>query len=57
MDWSRFRHISLADLRGLLSRRIVILTVMGVIIYQLTGIFYEVLTLELIRMKPAPVAA
>jgi len=54
VDWSRFFHWSLFDFRGLVSRRTVILTLMAVILYQATGIFYKALTLQLIRMRPPP---
>lgn len=54
MDWSRFFHWSLSDFRGLVSRRTVILAVMAVILYQVTGIFYKALTLQLIRMRLSP---
>ena len=57
MDWSRFTHLSLSDFSGLISRRTVILVLMAVILYQATGIFYEVLTIQLVRMQPAPAAA
>jgi general secretion pathway protein C len=56
MDWSRFFHLSLADFRGLVSRRTVILALMAVMLFQGTGIFYKVLTLQLIRIRPAPAA-
>jgi len=56
MDLSRFFHLSLADFQGFISRRTVILAVMAVILYQGTGIFYKAVTLQLIRMRPAPVA-
>jgi len=56
MDWARFFHWSLSDFRGLVSRRTVILTLMAVILYQVTGIFYKALTLQLIRMRPPPAA-
>ena len=56
MDWSRFSHLSFSDLSGLVSRRTVILVLMAVILYQATGIFYKVLTLQLVRMRPAPAA-
>ncbi len=56
MDWSRYFHLSLSDFQGLISRRTVILTVMAIIIYQGVGIFYQTLTLQLIRMRPAPAA-
>jgi len=35
----------------------VILVLMAVILYQATGIFYKVLTLQLVRMQPEPAAA
>ena len=57
MDWSRFSHLSFADFRGLVSRRTVILVVMAVVLFQATGIFYKVLTLQLSRMRPAPATA
>jgi type II secretion system protein C len=57
MDWSRFSHLSLSDFSALISRRTVILVLMTVILYQATGIFYKVLTLQLARMRPAPAAA
>jgi general secretion pathway protein C len=56
LDWFRNFHFSLSDLRGLLSRRTVILVLMAVFLYQGVGIFYKVLTLQIIRMKPAPAA-
>ena len=56
MDWSRFFHFSLSDFRGLVSRRTVILVVMATILYQGTGIFYNLLKLQLIRTRPAPAA-
>ena len=57
MDWSRFFHLSLADFRGLVSRRTVILVMMALVLFQATGIFYKVLTLQLVRMRPVPAAA
>jgi general secretion pathway protein C len=54
VDWVRYFHFSLSDLRGLVSRRTVILAVMAVFIYQGVGIFYKTLALQLIRMRPAP---
>ncbi len=57
MDWSRFSHLSLSDFSGLLSRRTVTLVLMAVMLFQVTGIFYKVLTLQLVRMRPVPVAA
>ncbi len=57
MDWLRFSHLSFSDVSGLVSRRTVILVLMAVILYQATGIFYKVLTLQLVRMRPTPAAA
>lgn len=55
MDWSRFSHMPLTDF--LLSRRTLILVLMAVILYQVTGIFYKVLQIEFIQTKPVPVAS
>jgi len=57
VDWSRFFHLSAADFRGLVSRRTVILVVMAIMLFQVTGIFYKILTLQLMRTRPAPAAA
>ena len=56
MDLFRYFHFSMSDLRGLFSRRTVILVLMAVFLYQGVGIFYKVLMLQMIRMKPAPAA-
>lgn len=56
MDWLRHFHFSLSDLRGLVSRRTVILALMAVFLYQGVGIFYKGLALRIIRMRPAPVS-
>ena len=56
MDWSRFSHISVSDFRGLASRRTAVLAVMAVLLYQGTGIGYNILKLQLVRMRPAPAA-
>jgi len=56
VGWAHYFHFSLSDLRGLVSRRTVILAVMAVFIYQGVGIFYKTLTLQLVRMRPAPAA-
>ena len=56
MDWSRFSHLSLSGFSGLISRRTVILVLMAVFLYQATGIFYKILTLQLVRMRPTPAA-
>jgi general secretion pathway protein C len=53
LNWFRYFHFSLSDFRGLASRRTVILVLMAVFLYQGVGIFYKVLTLQIIRMKPA----
>ena len=57
MDWARFFHFSLSDFRRLVSRRTMILIVMAILLYQGTGIFYNLLKLQLIRTRPAPMAA
>jgi len=57
VDWSRFSHFSLADFRGLVSRRTVILIMMAILLYQGAGIFYNLLKLRLIQTRPAPAAA
>jgi general secretion pathway protein C len=56
VDLFRHFHLSLSDLRGLVSRRTVILALMAVFLYQGVGIFYKALTLQIISMKPAPAA-
>lgn len=56
MDWLKHFHFSLTDVQGLLSRRTVTLVLMAVLIYQGVGIFYKVLTLQLLRARPAPTA-
>jgi len=56
VDWSRFFHFSFSDFRILVSRRTMILVVMAIILYQGTGIFYNLLKLQLIRTRPAPAA-
>lgn len=56
MDWFHNFHLSLSDLRGVVSRRTVILVLMGAFLYQGVGIFYKALTLQIISMKPAPAA-
>ncbi len=54
MDWLHFFHFSPSDLRGLVSRRTVILAVMALFIFQGVGVFYKGLALQLVRMRPAP---
>ena len=56
MELFRNFHFSLSDLRELVSRRTVILALMAVFLYQGVGIFYKAMTLQIIRMKPAPAA-
>jgi general secretion pathway protein C len=56
VDWLRFSLLSRTDLRGLVSRRTVILALMAVMLFQGTGVLYKVLTLKLVRMKPTPAA-
>lgn len=56
MDWSRFFHFSLSDFRDLISRRTVILVLTAIILYQGTGILYNILKLQLIRTRPVPAA-
>jgi general secretion pathway protein C len=55
VDWARYFRFSFADLQGLVSRRSVILTLMAVLLYQTTGILYQALTLQLLRMTPQAV--
>jgi general secretion pathway protein C len=57
VDRFRYFHFSLSDLQGLVSRRMVILALMAVLLYQGVGIFYKLLTIQIIRMRPAPAAA
>jgi general secretion pathway protein C len=57
VDWSRFFHFSLADFRRFDPRRTVVLVVMAILLYQGTGIFYNLLKLQLIRTRSAPAAA
>jgi len=54
VDWLHFFHFSPSDLRGLVSRRTVILAVMALFIFQGVGVFYKGLALQLVRMRPAP---
>ncbi|MBA4423631.1 MAG: hypothetical protein C0390_11150 [Syntrophus sp. (in: bacteria)] len=57
VDWTRFSQFSIFDFRGLVSRRTVILVVMAILLYQGTGILYNLLRLQLIRTRPTPAAA
>ena len=50
-------HLSFSELPGFASGRVVILVIMAVILYEGTGILYNVLKLRLILMKPSTVAA
>lgn len=54
MDWFRYFHFSRQDVRGLFSRRTVILAVMAILLYLGVGIFYKALTLQFVRMRPGP---
>ncbi|MBW6486632.1 MAG: PDZ domain-containing protein [Syntrophobacterales bacterium] len=54
MDWAHYFRFSLSDLQGFFSRRTIILTVMAVLLYQTVGVFYQALTLQLLRMTPPP---
>ena len=56
MDWRRFFHFLLSAFRDLISRRMVILVLTAVIVYQATGILYSLLKLQLIRTRPAMAA-
>lgn len=56
MDWLRHFRFSLSAFPDLVSRRTVILVLTAVILYQVTGILYSLLTLQLIRTKPATAA-
>jgi general secretion pathway protein C len=56
LELFRYFHFPLSGFRGLVSRRTVILVLMAVFLYQGVGIFYKVLTLRIIGMKPAPAA-
>jgi general secretion pathway protein C len=53
----RLFEVSLSDFQGLISRPLLILVLMAAILYQGTGIFYGLLKLQLIRMKPALLSA
>lgn len=56
MDWAHYFRFSFSDFQGLFSRRTVILTLMAVLLYEATGVFYKALTLQLLRMTPSPAA-
>jgi general secretion pathway protein C len=56
LDGLRRFHFSFSDLRGLVSRRTVILALMVVFLYQGVGIFYKGLALGILRVSPAPVS-
>jgi len=53
MNWPPFLPSSLTDFRGLFSRQTAILVLMAVILCQVTGILYGLLSLQLVRMSPA----
>jgi len=57
VDWSRFSHFSLSGLHGLFSRQTLIFILMAAVLYVGTGIFYDLLKLQLIWTKPAPATA
>ncbi len=52
MDWLRNFRFSLSAFPDLISRRMVILVLTAVIVFQATGILYSLLKLQLIRMRP-----
>jgi len=54
VDWLRQFRFSLSAFQGLIPRRMVILVLMAVILYQATGIFYSILKLQLIRTRSVP---
>jgi general secretion pathway protein C len=56
LDWFGYFHFSLSDFRGLVSRRTLTLMLMAILLYQAVGIFYKVLTIQIVRMKPATAA-
>ena len=56
MNWAHYFRFSLSDFKGLFSQKTVILTVMAILLYQAVGIFYNALTLQLIRMTKPPAA-
>lgn len=56
MDWLRHFRFSLSAFPDLISRRMVILVLTAVIVYQATGILYSLLKLQLIRARPVQAA-
>jgi general secretion pathway protein C len=54
VDWAHYFRFSLSDFQGFFSRRTIILTLMAVLLYQTSGVFYQALTLQLLRMTPPP---
>ncbi|MHB8829784.1 MAG: type II secretion system protein N [Syntrophales bacterium] len=54
MDWAHYFRFSFSDIQGFFSRRTIILTLMAVLLYQTVGVFYQALTLQLLRMAPPP---
>jgi general secretion pathway protein C len=56
VDWLRHFRFSLSAFPGLISRRTVILVLTAVILYQATGILYNILKLQLIRARPTQAA-
>jgi general secretion pathway protein C len=56
LDWAHYLHFSFADLQRFFSRRMAILTLMAILLYEATGIFYKTLTLPMLRVSPPPAA-
>jgi len=54
VDWAHYFRFSFSDIQGFFSRRTIILTLMAVLLYQTVGVFYQALTLQLLRMAPLP---
>ena len=54
MALTRFNLTSLADLTDRISRRMVILAVMALLLFQATGIFYKTVALQFVGTVPAP---
>ena len=57
MALTRFNLTSLADLTDRISRRMVILAVMALLLFQATGIFYKTVALQFVGTVPAPAPA
>ncbi len=56
MDRAHYFRFSFSDFKLLFSRRTVMLTLMAVLLYEATGVFYKALTIQLLRMAPPPAA-